>query len=52
MGHFMLTWIIDISNVSITGHVGQPAYNTFFFIISLSNQPVYDQNLLTPNPNP
>ena len=37
--------------MSIAGHVGKPAYDTFL-ILSLLDRPVYDSNPLRPNPNP
>ena len=40
-----------MSNVSIAGHVGKPAYDTFL-ILPLLDRPVYDSNPLRPNPNP
>ena len=40
-----------MSNVSIAGYAGWPAYDTFL-IMSLSGWPVYDPNPLRPNPNP
>ena len=40
-----------MSNVSITGYVGWPAYNTFL-IVSLLGRPIYDPNSLKSNPNP
>ena len=36
--------------MSIAAHVGWPAYN-LFLIVSLFGRPVYDPNLLRPNPN-
>ena len=40
-----------MSNVSIAGHAGWPAYN-LFLIVLLLGQLVYDPNPLRPNPNP
>ena len=40
-----------MSNVSIAGYAGWPAYDTFL-IVSLSGRLVYDPNQLRPNPNP
>ena len=40
-----------MSNVSIAGYAGWPAYDTFL-IVSLSSRPIYDPNPLRPNPNP
>ena len=40
-----------MSNVSIAGYAGWPAYDTFF-IMSLSGRSIYDPNPLRPNPNP
>ena len=40
-----------MSNVSIAGYAGWPAYDTFL-IVSLLGRPVYDPNPLRPNPNP
>ena len=37
-------------NVSIAGHAGWPAYDTFFIVL-LSSWPVNDSNPLRPNPN-
>ena len=37
--------------MSIVSYAGWPAYDTFL-IVSLSGRPVYDPNLLRPNPNP
>ena len=39
-----------MSNVSIVGYTGWPAYDTFL-IVSLSGWPVYDPNPLRSNPN-
>ena len=36
--------------MSIASHAGWPAYNTFLIVLR-SGQPVYDPNLLRPNPN-
>ena len=40
-----------MSNVSIAGYAGWPTYDTFL-IVSLTDRPVYDPNLLRSNPNP
>ena len=40
-----------MSNVSIAGYAGWPAYDTFLIML-LSSRPVYDPNPLRPNPNP
>ena len=40
-----------MSNVSIAGYAGWPAYDTFL-IVSLSDWPIYDLNPLRPNSNP
>ena len=40
-----------MSNVSIAGYAGWPAYDTYL-IVSLLGQPIYDPNPLRPNPNP
>ena len=39
-----------MSNVSIAGYAGWPAYDTFLIVL-LSGRPVYDLNPLRPNPN-
>ena len=38
-----------MSNVSVVGHAGWPAYDTFLIML-LSGQPFYDPNPLRSNP--
>ena len=40
-----------MSNVSIAGYAGWPAYN-MFIIVLLSGRPIYDPNPLWHNPDP
>ena len=50
MGHFGLTQIIGVSNVSIAGYVGWSTYDTFLIVL-LSGRSIYDPNPLKSNPN-